>query len=420
MATTTRFDAMTDAAGSRATVEGECVTTTTTIDSDTIRAAEKVLLRKKRGEILALMDAQSLLLAGTSALTDAEREICELMGIDPADYVRRRDAASAAEAVRVSGCPLRENEPSGRCADETAPSQGADPAAGSQGRSEVHDTNRIGEMRSMHPNQIHFIDSRLVAGHRMVALDMGATLIRWFVVDHYSGAFWVDYTVADGENAPELPSVLLDAWTPKADPARYPFHGVPFMLGLDCGAANTNHALRRLCNRLGVQLTLRPPYNGRAFGVVEGLHALWQRRFECELLLKPAESLEDLRARARDRALFLNNERHSRHGRTRFGMWMSIKPDHLRIMPPLEHCQALATGKPKQRTPDERLRIKVGGAEYQLSAPARKGQPVWIDRNPWQVGEWNAWIEVEGYGREPVVCRRVVRLGCGAERRQVE
>lgn len=121
MATTTRFDAMTDAAGSRSTAGSECMTTITTIDSDTIGAA---------------MGAPQ---AEAHALSEAEREICELMGIDPADYVRRRDAASSAEAVRVSGCPPRENEPSGRCADETAPSQGADPAAGSPVRSEVHD-----------------------------------------------------------------------------------------------------------------------------------------------------------------------------------------------------------------------------------------------------------------------------------------
>ncbi|RKT44507.1 hypothetical protein BDD21_1892 [Thiocapsa rosea] len=124
MAATTRFDAMTDAAGSRPTTRSECVTTTTTIDSDTIGAA----MGAPRAEV--------------HALADAEREICELMGIDPADYVRRRAAASAsaAEAVRVSGCPPRENEPSGRCAVEVAPSQGADPAAGSPGLPEVHDT----------------------------------------------------------------------------------------------------------------------------------------------------------------------------------------------------------------------------------------------------------------------------------------
>jgi hypothetical protein len=132
MAATTRFDAMTDAAGSRPTVEGECMTTT--------------LNRHLRR--LELNRANEAAPADTVALTDAEREICELMGVGPADYVRRRAAASAAEAVRVSGCPPRENEPSGRCADEDAPSRGGDPAACSPGRSEVHDTNRTWEARS--------------------------------------------------------------------------------------------------------------------------------------------------------------------------------------------------------------------------------------------------------------------------------
>ena len=292
------------------------------------------------------------------------------------------------------------------------------------------------QMRSLHPNHIHFLDAsvcvqfdfRRGTGHRMVTRDMQTShyknkpaalrsirnvLIRWIVVDHRSGAFHVDYTFSPGENTEDMLSVLLDAWAPKADPARNPFHGVPFMLGLDPGAANTSHAVKHLCKRLGVELYVHEPGNSRASGVVENLHGIWERRFEYELLLKPAESLEDLRARARDRALSLNSERHSRHRRTRFGMWMAIKPDQLRIMPPLEHCRALATGKPERRTPDERLRIRVGGVEYQLSAPARKGQPVWIDRNPWQVGEWNAWIEAEGRGREAVLCERIIKDDAG-------
>ncbi|RKT44509.1 DDE-type integrase/transposase/recombinase [Thiocapsa rosea] len=292
-------------------------------------------------------------------------------------------------------------------------------------------------MRSTHPNQIGFLDASICvqwdlkgSAGRMVSRDMERSfyknkpgywktvrkvLVRWLYVDHFSGAFWVDYTYAGGENTADMISFLLDAWAPKRDPERYPLQGVPEMLGLDPGAANMSHETQNLCKRLGVTIEKHAPGNSRASGVVEKAHSFWEQRFEYELLLKLADSLEDLRERAWDRALYLNsNLKHSRHKTTRFLKWNEIKEGQLKILPPKDHCMRLATGRAEERVPNEQLRISVDGTEYQLSAPARKRRKVMFDRDPWNVGELaNVWVELEGGVRDPVPCRRIVKDGAG-------
>jgi hypothetical protein len=281
------------------------------------------------------------------------------------------------------------------------------------------------EMASLHPNHIHFVDASvcvqwdLRGSKKMVPRDMQKAfyknkpgywrevrkvLIRWLLVDHCSGMFYVDYTYAAGENTADLLNFLIDAWSVKPYSDRYPFHGVPKMLGLDPGAANTSHEVKALTEKLGVELYVHAPGNSRASGAVEVIHGYWERRFEWELLLKLADDLDDLRARAHDRMINLNaTKEHARHGRTRCAKWMEITQAQLRILPPREHCHTLATCSPGTRVPDERLRITVDGRVFQLYAPALKGRKVNYDYNPWQVDELNVWTD-DG---EMVPCRLI-------------
>lgn len=281
------------------------------------------------------------------------------------------------------------------------------------------------EMRSLHPNHIHFVDASICVqwdfrnGKKMIARDMQKAfyknkpghwkevrqvLIRWMLVDDCSGAFYVDYTYASGETTADLLNFLLNAWGKKSIAAQYPFHGVPLMLGMDRGAANTSHEVNELISKLGIEPYVHAPGNSRASGVVETAHGFWERRFEWELLLKLADDLDELRARAHDKMIFINShDKHGRTGTTRSLKWMEIRENQLRLLPPKDYCQKLATSKPEQRTPDERLRISFEGREYQLSAPALKKVPVWIDRNPWQVNELNV-TTMDG---EMVACRLI-------------
>lgn len=281
------------------------------------------------------------------------------------------------------------------------------------------------EMRSLHPNHIHFVDASICVQwdfngkKKMVARDMKTAfyknkpgywkevrkvLIRWVIVDDCSGAFYVDYSYAGGENTADLLNFILDAWGQKSYSSKYPFHGVPKMLGMDPGAANTSHEVGALIKKLGVEPYVHAPGNSRASGVVEVIHGFWERRFEWELLLKLAENLEELRTRAHDKMTYLNAmAEHSRTKVTRNLKWLEIKQEQLKILPPKDYCQKLATSKPVKRTPDERLRISFEGREYQLHAPALKKVAVWADRNPWQVNELNVWVE----GGEMVPCRLI-------------
>lgn len=282
------------------------------------------------------------------------------------------------------------------------------------------------EMRSEYPNHIHFVDASicvqwdLKGGKKMIPRDMKKSfyknkpgywktvkmvLVRWLLVDHCSGAFYVEYTYAAGENAADLINVMLNGWSEKPDiDPRYAFHGVPAMIGLDPGAAQTSHAAMKLFERLGIEPYVHSPGNSRASGCVETVHNFWEQNFECELLLKQADSLEELNARAHDRMVFLNAARtHSRHGLSRTAKWMTILASQLRKLPPKAHCMKLATSAPETRVPDQRLRIRFENAEYQLYAPALKGRQVVLDHNPWQEGE----INVRTSTGEAVPCYRI-------------
>ncbi len=290
------------------------------------------------------------------------------------------------------------------------------------------------EMRSEHPNHVHFVDASvcvqwdLKGGKNMVARDMQKAfyknkpgywrevkkvLIRWMLVDHCSHAFWVRYTYASGENGVDLLDFLLDGWGGKPFADRFPFHGVPRILGMDPGAANLSYPVQRLLDRLQVESYVHAPGNSRASGCVEVAHNIWETRFEFELLLKLAEDLESLNDRAKDRMIYLNAvARHSRHGRTRAEKWREITAVQLRVLPPKAHCQALATTKPVERTPNERLRISFESRDFQLWAPALKNRKVTVELSPWNPDD----LIVTTLLGEPVPCRLIEKDAHGFDR----
>ena len=283
------------------------------------------------------------------------------------------------------------------------------------------------EMASKHPNHIHFADASICVqwdlrnNKKMVERDMQKSfyknkpgywkqvrkvLIRWMLVDHTTGLFFVDYSYAGGENAADLLDFLLAAWGPKEYSAKYPFLGAPFMLGLDPGAANTCNEVKNMLRKLGIDVYVHEPGNSRANGAVETMHSFWEEHFESMLLLKLADSLEDLRERAHDRMIYLNAmKKHSRHGKSRTDKWMEISASQLRILPPVEHCRKLATSAPVTRVPDEKLQISFENRDYQLKAPALKQVKVNLDYTPWEPNELNVWTD-DG---EHVPCRLIVR-----------
>ena len=69
---------------------------------------------------------------------------------------------------------------------------------------------------------------------------------RYVVSDHFSGCLFVWY-VFGGENSENLCEAFIQATQLKADRLAEPFCGVPKMVMLDPGAANTGHGFKHLC-----------------------------------------------------------------------------------------------------------------------------------------------------------------------------
>lgn len=210
-----------------------------------------------------------------------------------------------------------------------------------------------GHMRSLHPNHCHVFDVSVciqyyLRGKKGLCImderdfyknklhnyaGIKARLLRYVIVDHFSGLFYFRYFEAAGETQNNLCAFLIDAWKDKGE-ARYPFRGVPFCLLMDQGAANSSRAVVSFLRRLEVEIPAGRPYNSARQGAVEVMHNIIERRFESGLRLDPASDLATLNAWAYDFCVADNARRaHTRTGITRTECWLMITPDQLREIP---------------------------------------------------------------------------------------
>jgi hypothetical protein len=124
-------------------------------------------------------------------------------------------------------------------------------------------------------------------------------------------------------------------------------HGVPNLLIMDAGSANTSHLFLNLCARLGVEHRVHTPGNPRAKGQVECANNIVETQFESRLGYLHINSLEELQAAAdRWRQHYNAHAIHSRTGKSRNDVWMTITEAQLRLAPALELCRELVTTKP--------------------------------------------------------------------------
>ncbi|MBZ8142966.1 hypothetical protein CLD22_24115 [Rubrivivax gelatinosus] len=135
------------------------------------------------------------------------------------------------------------------------------------------------------------------------------------------------------------------------------------------GSANTSGLFKNLARRLGVKLLAHMPGNARATGQVEKARDIIERSFEPALRFAPVRDLDDLNANARRWAGWFNaNKTHSRHGRTRNDVWLTITPEQLRLAPGIELCRELLTHEPESRKVSDTLTVQFRGAEYDVRA----------------------------------------------------
>lgn len=263
------------------------------------------------------------------------------------------------------------------------------------------------ELKSLHPNHVWQIDASICvlyylnartskeAGLQVMDRDKfyknkPANLKRieadrvwsYEVTDHNSGTIFVHY-VLGAESGTNLAESFIAAIQKRPGD---PMHGVPFILMMDMGSANTSGLFGNLARRLSVQLIAHAPGNARATGQVEKARDQIERSFESGLRLQPVRDLAELNACAQRWACWFNaNKVHSRHGKTRYDQWLTIGPEQLRIAPPAELCFELLSATPETRKVSDTLTVSFKGREFNVaSVPGvMVGEKLHLTLNPY-------------------------------------
>ncbi|EGK5825836.1 DDE-type integrase/transposase/recombinase [Morganella morganii] len=262
------------------------------------------------------------------------------------------------------------------------------------------------EVASLHPNHVWEIDASLCTlyylsnGHKGLQVMDSAKFYKnkpanlahiasdrvwsYEITDHTSGWIYVEY-VMGAESGENLCSVLINAMQERG--GADVLHGVPKILYLDPGSANTAGMTKNMCRSLGIDLIAHKPHNARATGQVEKARDIIERKLEPGLKFRPVNSLEELNSLAvKWRSHFNATAIHSRHGKTRTDIWLKITAEQLQKAPSTEVCRELAVAAPELRKVTPKLRVSFRGTEFDVSAVpgVLVGEKLMITRNPWR------------------------------------
>ncbi|MBP7967888.1 MAG: DDE-type integrase/transposase/recombinase [Brachymonas sp.] len=293
------------------------------------------------------------------------------------------------------------------------------------------------QLRALHPNHVHQVDPSLclvyyLNGRQHIMEDrefyknklenfakVKFKVWRYVLWDMASGAIFVWYCEAAGESQANLFNFLMQAWG-KQDGVL--FHGVPKLLFWDKGSANTATAIQCLLKSLECKSETHQAGNARAKGGVEGSNNIVETQFESRLRFEPVDNIEALNAAATAWAEAYNanlipgqDTRLRRDGlaapMARYDLWQRIRSEELRLLPDVEVCRALMTGKEVERKVDGHLCIsyKHPKAERSMSYSldglngVNVGDTVSV--RPLVYGEQAIQIELPRFDGEPLVYR---------------
>ena len=265
------------------------------------------------------------------------------------------------------------------------------------------------ELKSLHPNHVWQIDASLCvlyylhvktekeAGLQVMEAkkfykNKPANLKRiesdrvwsYEVTDHNSGSIFLNYVLGAESAANIAESFILATEHLEDDP--WKLHGVPYILMMDMGSANTSGSFKNLLRRLQVEPMPHAPENARATGQVENARNIIERTFESALRFAPVASLAELNARARKWARWYNATKvHSRLGTTRLQQWMTITQDKLRLVD-ADLARKLLTSEPERRKVSDTLTVQFGGQEFDVKGIPRVmvGESLNITYSPYQ------------------------------------
>ncbi|WP_113632188.1 DDE-type integrase/transposase/recombinase [Pectobacterium peruviense] len=204
------------------------------------------------------------------------------------------------------------------------------------------------------------------------------------ITDHTSGWIYVEY-VLGAESGENLCSVLINAMQERG--GADVLHGVPKILFMDPGSANTAAMTRNLCKSLGIEMIAHKAGNARATGQVEKARDTIERKFEPGLKFVEVNSLDELNAMAKKwRSHFNATAIHSRHGQTRNNIWLHVTAEQLIKAPSVAICRELAIAAPERRKVQATLEISFQGRQYDVSSVpgVMVGEFVMVTRNPWR------------------------------------
>ena len=209
---------------------------------------------------------------------------------------------------------------------------------------------------------------------------------RYTGTDHASGTIIARYYFG-GETSANLCDFFIYMMQAKADTGKDPFRGVPRMVMLDPGSANTSAAFKNLCKSLDVHVQINKPGNPRAKGQVEKGNDIVETAFESGLRFIEVSNIDQLNALAERWMRYYNGTQiHSRHGMTRYQAWNKIKAEQLILPPPAEYCRELAISAPKEAKVSPDLEIRFGGRYYSVKGieGVLVGQKLLVAKNPWE------------------------------------
>nr|DAD68749.1 MAG TPA: transposase [Myoviridae sp. ctT1Q6] len=209
---------------------------------------------------------------------------------------------------------------------------------------------------------------------------------RYTGTDHASGTIAVRYYFG-GETSANLCDFFIFMMAQKADPLKDPFRGVPRMVMLDPGSANTSAAFKNLCKSLDVHVQINKPGNPRAKGQVEKGNDIVERQFESGLRFMNVSGLAELNQLAHQWMRYFNAKAvHSRHGMTRYSAWQKIHAKDLIYPPSREICQELMITALTERLVTDKLEISFENRRYDVrDVPDVKiGEKITVGKNPYR------------------------------------
>ncbi len=154
-------------------------------------------------------------------------------------------------------------------------------------------------------------------------------IVRYIVVDHCSGNFYLRYEHAAGEDAKGFLDTLIDAITDRGP--QDVMHGVPEILYTDPGPGPASSLVTGFCGQMGITPAQHVPGRARATGSVEKCQDIVECKFESRLRFLEVPDVLELQSLAdRWRRYFCATAIHTRTKKTRNDVWLSIPAEKLR------------------------------------------------------------------------------------------